>query len=302
LMKNAISRVFREDVIRDAEVVPTSTMQMPTEEPVLPTEPLVAAAIAKRAELAESQIDLSTRELSADAVANALLPIVNPSAYYGGSGLGGNLNPALPICSGTVTIRCFNPSKAPPPFRHQTSVGYGSELGQLFNSTATDKGAAVTMDVTLGNREAQANQIRSQLELAQARVRLQQLQNQVRIEVRNAQFDVQQNRASVKAAQEGVDYAQKNLYAEQRKLQVGVGTPDAVLQNQSAMTTARGNLLSALAAYQESQVELDRATGLLLEHAGIQIGDALKGQVITMPNLPHVVPAQAEPAALPPIQ
>src|SRR2546429_6077781 len=46
------------------------------------------------------------------------------------------------------------------------------------------------------NRVSQATQIRSGLEYRQAQMRIQQLENQVRIEVRNAQFAVQQNRRS----------------------------------------------------------------------------------------------------------
>ena len=59
----------------------------------------------------------------------------------------------------------------------------------------------MTLTIPIRNREAQADQVRAELEYRQAQVRLQQLENQVRIEVRNAQFALQQNRASVQAAQ-----------------------------------------------------------------------------------------------------
>ncbi len=79
--------------------------------------------------------------------------------------------------------------------------GYGSTLNQLVNSTAPDKGVQLTLNIPIRNRTAQATQIRSELELRQSQVHVQQLENQVRIEVRNAQFSVQQNRASVASAQ-----------------------------------------------------------------------------------------------------
>jgi outer membrane protein TolC len=69
------------------------------------------------------------------------------------------------------------------------------------NSTAPDKGVQLTLNIPIRNRTAQATQIRSELELRQSQVHVQQLENQVRIEVRNAQFSVQQNRASVASAQ-----------------------------------------------------------------------------------------------------
>jgi F420-0:gamma-glutamyl ligase len=63
-----------------------------------------------------------------------------------------------------------------------------------------------------------------------------------------------------------------------------------VLQNQSGLATAESNLVSAMAAYEKAQVELDRATGLLIEHAGIDMGDAEKGEVTHAPKIPFVAP------------
>ena len=297
LMKNALSRTLVSPALAEVEIVPTSTMQMPAKESDVSTADMVNDALAHRTELAESRIDLTTRELSERAVSNALLPIVDPSIYYGGSGLGGAVNPNVPLCSSTVTTRCFSPTTAPSGFRNGGPVSYGSALGQTFNGTAPDYGIAATFNLTIRNREAQANQIRSELEYRQAQMRFQQLENQIRIEVRNAQFDVQQNRSSVKAAQDAVELARKSLYAEQRKLDVGVSDPDNVMQQQSAFTGAQSSLISALAGYEKAQVELDRATGLLLDHAGIVLSDAQRGQVTHMPTVPFVAPEQNTPAA-----
>ncbi len=285
LMKNAISRTLNNSTVMDAQVVPTSTMEMPAAGPEPAVEELVKQAFANRAELQESHIDLATRQLNEKAVNNAVRPIVDPSIYYGGSGLAGAINPRIPLCSATVTTRCFNQATAPSGFRNGGPVGYGSALGQTFNGTAPDYGVSANINITLRNRTAQANQIRSQLENGQAEVRLQQLQNQVRIEVRNAEFGVTQNRASVESAQKAVDLAKQSLYAERRRLDVGVSDPDNVLQMHSALVTAQSNLLSAQVAYEESLVELDRATGLLLDHTGILITDAREGRVTTAPHV-----------------
>jgi outer membrane protein TolC len=169
-------------------------------------------------------------------------------------------------------------------------------LNQLVNSTAPDKGFGVTMNIPLRNRVAQANQVRSELEYRQAQMRLQQLENQVRIEVRNAQFTLQQNRAAVAAAQAAVEYAQQSLVAEQKKLTAGISTPTLVLQNESLLTTAQSNLISAMAAYEKARLELDRSTGLLLEHSNIQVAEAQRGQVTAMPRVPAVVDQPAGPA------
>jgi len=160
----------------------------------------------------------------------------------------------------------------------------------LVDSTAPDKGVGISLNIPILNRTAQANQVRSELELRQAQVRLQQLENQVRIEVRNAQFDVQQNRASVDAAQAAVNLARQTRDAEQKKLEAGVSNPTNVLQTQSSLTTTESTLVSALAAYEKARVELDRASGLLLENAGILVQDAERAQVTHMPKVPFVAP------------
>lgn len=292
LMKNALSRSIEDPVLAEAKVIPTSTMQLPEQEPVTPTQDLINQALNHRAELVESRIDLNSRDLSSKAVRNAMLPTLDAFAYYGGSGVGGTVNPAIPNCSSTASTFCFNPAKAPPPFQTSNAVGYGGTLNQLVNSTAPDKGVGLTLNIPLRNREAQANQVRAELEYRQAQVRLHQLENQVRIEVRNAQFDVKQNRASVEAAQYAVDFARQTLDADQQKLKVGLTTTTAILQDASVLTTNESNLVSAKAAYEKSRIELDRATGLLLDHSHIDVADATRGQVTHSPTVPYVAPRQ----------
>jgi outer membrane protein len=307
LMKNALSRSIEDPVLAEADVVPTSSMLLPQAEPVIPIQDMIADALRHRAELVESRIDLQSRDINSKAVRNAMLPTLQAFAYYGGSGVGGNINPALPQCSALITTDCYNPGTVPPPFQGTNPpapVGYGSTLQQLVNSTAPDKGIGLTLSIPLRNREAQSNQVRAELEYRQAQVRELQLENQVRIEVRNAQFDVKQNRVAVQAAQSAVDLARQTLDADNQKLKVGLTTDTVILQDASTLTTGESNLVSAKAAYEKSVIELDRATGLLLDHAGIDVADATRGQVTHLPSVPYVAPRQdavptAKPASAP---
>lgn len=291
LMKNALSRDLEDPTVAGAEVTPTSTIELPAQEQVVPTQDLINEALQHRAELAESRIDLTSRDINVKAVRNAMLPSLSLYGYYGGNGLGGSISPNATFCSpgGSNGGICIDRSRIPSQFL-SGPVGYGSTLNQLVDSTAPDKGVGVTLNVPILNRTAQANQIRAELELRQAQVRLQQLQNQIRIEVRNAQFDVQQNRASVDAAQAAVTLARQTLDAEQKKLEAGVSNPTAVLQMQASLTTTESTLVSAMAAYEKSRVELDRATGLLLDNAGIVLEDAEKANVTHMPHVPFITP------------
>lgn len=292
LMKNALSRSIEDPMLAEADVIPTSTMQVPQNEPAVPIQDLISDALRHRAELVETRIDLNSRDINVKAVRNAMLPTLDAYAYYGGSGLGGDLN---------TQCRFGGSSCTPPPvFGGSNSVGYGGTLNQLVNSTAPDKGVGLTLNIPLRNRLAQSNQVRAELEYRQALVRQHQLENQVRIEVRNAQFDVRQNRAAVQAAQSAVDLAHQTFDADQQKLKVGLTTQTAILQDAATLTTSESNLVSAKAAYEKSRIELDRATGLLLDHAGIDVADATRGQVTHMPNVPYVEPRQDTSPAIQP--
>jgi outer membrane protein TolC len=293
LMKNALSRSLQDPALASAEVIPTTTMALPDQEPVTPTEDLINQALQHRSELVESRIDLTNRDLSNKAIKNSLLPSLDLFAYYNGSGTGGSQNPDY-ICLSQPTSSFCNG------FVPATQVSYGSTLNELVDSSAPDKGVGVTLNIPIRNRQAQALGIRSQLEYRQAQMRLQQLENQVRIEVRNAQFSVTQNRSAVESAQAAVALAKQSLDAEQKKFNLGASTSTLVLQNQSGLATAESNLVSAMAAYEKAQVELDRATGLLIEHAGIDMGDAEKGEVTHTVKIPFVAPRTDVKSVMPP--
>src|SRR5271165_6298788 len=302
LMKNALSRTLVDPVLADAEVIPTSTTELPAQETVVPTQDLVNDALAHRPELAESRINLTNTEISNKAIRSALRPTVDLFAYYGGAGIGGSQNPGY-ICVIDKTNQ-FCPQPPSPPYQPTSTVSYGSTLNQLVNSTAPDKGAGIAINIPLRNRAAQSIQLRSEFEYRQAQLRIQQIENQIRIEVRNAQFGVQQNRASVASAQAAVELAKQSLDAEQKKYALGASTSTLVLQNQAAMTQAEVTLVSAQAAFAKAEIELDRAIGLLLDHAGILIADAVRGEVTHAPSGPHVVarPADGPMPANPPAQ
>ena len=247
LIKNAVSRTLVDQSLADAEVIPTSTMQLPQDEAVVPIQDLVNDALAHRADLAENRIALANQRISQKAIRSALLPSLDAFAYYGGSGLGGSQN-SFNVCNPNI------PASDQPfcnPAGSITSTSYTNTLSQLVDSTAPDKGVGLTLTIPIRNRAAQSTQIRSELEYRQSQMRVQQLENQVRIEVRNAQFGVQQNVASVQSAEAAVDLARQSLDAEQKKYQLGASTTTLVLQNSTALAQSQSTLMSAMAAYEK---------------------------------------------------
>ena len=300
LMKNALTRTLKDPRLATADVIPTSTVDIPAQEEVTPTEDLINDALRHRAELVETRIDLNTRDYSNKAVRSALLPSLDVFAYYAGSGLGGSQSSAN-LCSNQTPEQlllgfCAGAGHVPP----VGATGIGSTWDQMVNSTAPDKGVGLQLNIPIRNRAAQAAQIRSELEYRQAQMRQQQIENQVGIEVRNAQYAVQQNRASVESARAAVELGRQSLDAEQKKYQFGTSTNTLVLQYQSQLATAESTLVNATVAYEKSRIELDRATGQLLDHNGISIDDAARGQVTRMPNVPYIAPRKDMPSVAQP--
>jgi outer membrane protein TolC len=271
LMKNAVVQNENDPVLANAGVIPTDRMQLPPSEPVMPTQDLVNEALQRRPELAQARIDLNNRDISRHSARSALLPTVDLVANYGGTGLAGVFNPNFISATGTPT--------------GVTSGGYTDAL------TATTSHptyfAGVSINIPILNRTAQADQIRSQLEYRQAQVRLQQLQNSIAIDVRNAQFAVQQNRAAVDSATQAREYAMQSLDAEQKKLKQGLSTTYNVLTLVTNVSTAESNLVNAMSAYESSKLQLDVSTGRLLDTLGINIADAETGNVTHMPHAPY---------------
>jgi outer membrane protein TolC len=284
LMKNALSRSLSDPILAAAPVIPTDTVAIPAEEPVTPIQDLINDALSHRPDLAQSRIDLTNREINRKAAANGMLPSVDLVAFYGGTGLGGSQNP-LATCGapGANPLFCTPAGTLP-------AHSYGDTVSNLVNSSSPDKGLGLSINIPIRNRSAQADQMRSELELRQAEMRLQQLQNQVAIQVRNAQFALQQNRGQLQAADKALELAQQSLDAEQKKYALGASTNFNVLQTESDLATADSNRVQARTAYEKSRVELDRVTGYTLVRNGIVLDDAFNGIVTKQPIVPFVAP------------
>ncbi len=294
LIKNAVSRSLNDPTLAALPVVPTDVMLMGAiQEDTRPAEDLIKDALASRPDIRQSRIDLTNRDISKKAAKNALLPSVDLFGFYGASALGGIQNPLGTCAADPCTAaeleagRRFVPGSIP-------TRGYGGAFSSLFDSSAPDKGIGLSLNIPLRNRSAQADQARSELEYRQAQLRLQQQENTINIEVRNAAFALAQNRARVDAAVKGRELAQQSLDAEQKRYSLGASTNFQVLQAQRDLAQAESTLVSATSAYEKSRVELDRVMGRTLERNNISLTDARVGSVTQMPSVQGVGPAQQQ--------
>lgn len=266
LMKNAITKSLDDPALEAMPVIPTDRIQTVSIEMAEPVQNLIVEAQKNRPELAETDIDLVNRQISRRAARNALLPSLSLVAFYSGSGLAGPLNPIY-----DTTHLGPNVSTVP--------TDFGGALQNAFNNTAPDYYIGLNLNIPIRNRVAKADQYRSELEYRQAELRMEQLKKQVRIEVRNAQFALDQTGARVEAARKARDLAQRTFDITKKEQDLGAGSSYQTLSAQRDLSLAELDLVNAMTVYAKAKVELDRVTGTTLEHNGILIQDAINGVV-----------------------
>jgi len=263
LIKNAVTKSLDDPTLEAMPVIPTDRMEGVQAQASQAIQDLIATALHDRPELAESDVDLVNRQISRRAARNALLPSLSVVGFYGGSGLAGPLNP---LCTGTGCT-----SNVP--------TDFSGALTNTFNNSAPDYYVGLNLNIPLRNRVAKADQYRSELEYRQAELRLEQLKKQVRIEVRNAQYAVEQTGARVQAARKARDLAQRTFDITKKEQDLGSGSSYQTLSAQRDLSLAELDLVTAMTIFEKAKVELDRATGATLEHNGIQLQDAVTGVV-----------------------
>jgi outer membrane protein TolC len=262
LMKNALTRTLDNPALEEMPVVPTDSMQATDAEVSEPILDLIDRALRNRPELLETDVDLVNRQISRKAARNALLPSLSLIAFYGGTGLGGELNP--------VSV-----DRTPPP----VPPDFGGTIQNAFNNSSPDYYVGLNLNIPFRNRVAKADQYRSELEFRQAELRKEQLKKQVRIEVRNAQYALEQSRARVQSATKARSLAQRTFDITKKEQDLGAGSSYQTMTAQRDLSVAELDLVTAMTIYAKAKVELDRATGATLEHNGVLIQDAVTGTV-----------------------
>ncbi|MGB6026037.1 MAG: TolC family protein [Candidatus Sulfotelmatobacter sp.] len=263
LIKNALTRNLDDPVLEAMPVIPTDRLESLQPNASQPIQDLVAQALRDRPELAESDVDLVNRQITRQAAKNALLPSLSLVGFYGGSGLAGPLNPVynIPNVPNTSTV----------------PADFSGALQNAFNNTAPDYYVGFNLDIPIRNRVAKADQYRSELEYRQAQLRREELRNEIRIEVLNAKYALEQTSARVDAARKARDLAQRTFEITQKEQTLGAGSTFQTMTAQRDLSLAELDLVTAMTVYEKAKVELDRATASTLEHNGIEIQEAIKG-------------------------
>ena len=281
IMKQAIARNLNDPQLSVAPVIPTDRValdRLPEED--MPVEDLVREAYVNNPQIEQAVLNMKNNQITIKAEKNGLLPVVDAYAFYGASALGGSQSPHLNCAPFGEVDASGNPVFIPCPANEYPTVNYSNTFQNLFNSSSPDKGVGVNITIPLRNRTAQADQARSQMELRQSQMRLQQLYTQIRIQVINGQASR--------------DYAAQSFAAEQKKYKLGASTTANVLQQGRNLGIAENTSISATAAYAKDRAALLQLLSNTLDRYDISITDAAEGTITQAPLIPGLTAPRPE--------
>jgi outer membrane protein TolC len=260
-MKNAITRSFDDPILQEMPVVPTDHLAANIQPETAPVQQSIDSALKNRPELLQNALDLSNRELTRKTARNALLPQLSLYGFYSGTGYGGTPNPAFE--GGSI----------------QAPSDWGGTIVNALNNSSPEYQVGFQLQMPLRNRQAKADQYRTELEYRQSQVYAEELKKNIVIEVRNARYAVEQGASRVQAAQQARDLAQRKLDIMQKEQKLGAGSNQQTLSAEHDLSVAESTLVTAQTAYEKARIQLKYSTGSILESYGISINDARTGVV-----------------------
>jgi outer membrane protein TolC len=137
----------------------------------------------------------------------------------------------------------------------------------------------MSLNITLRNRIAKADQFRAVLEFRQNQLTFEEQKKNIRLDVRNSQYALQQARARVDAAIKARDLAQKTFDITKQEQQLGAKSSFDTLLADHDLAVQESALVVAQNQYDKAKVNIDSSVGETLDRMGISIDDARSGVV-----------------------
>jgi outer membrane protein len=247
-----------EGPLLHAEIIPTTAISTPDTGENVQIEDAVKEAWQKRPELKQAALNLENAGTDLKVTKNELLPSVSVFGEYIASGLGG-------VQKSTTTS--------------STTVfpgGAGQDLSRLFHGDYSTFEGGINFTVPIRNRAAQADNAQAVLNERQQKTQYRQEQNAIFVSVRNALIAMQEDRASLAAAEEARKLAVQTFQDEQEKYRLGASTSYNVVLRSRDVTTAEGVELRDRISLLEDELKFNQAMGRTLEVNQISLQDALK--------------------------
>jgi len=238
--------ILAENAVRNEEDLLKETLDLPFQDqmitlvdkptlkefPQMEVEHYLKIALENRPDYEETKIHFKNLKVANQIAKNAMLPLFDIQASYG-----------------------INATKS----HHKESV-QGLDTGGDYSWMIGFK-----MEIPLGNRWAKSNYQKSKLELEKAETSLRSLGRKMELEIREALREIESRYKRINATQEARRLAEKNLEAEEERMNLGMSTSVDVLRVQEELVVAQCRETKAIVDYINALNNLDKVTGTTLE-------------------------------------
>ncbi len=279
-LENALKEMLvrtPDAAVEAAEIIPLDRIEIPETDDLPPLRQLVATAMAKRPDVAVSQVRDQTAEISLAGTQNPLLPNLQVTGQTYNRGVAG-------------TPQVVNGESPNPYF----IGGYGTALGQVFRRNFPSYSVSVSFSGSLGNRIAQGDYGIDQLQFRQSQITGQRDTNAIVVDISARMSALRQARVRHSAAVDTRTLQEQLLAADREKFSSGIATFNDIIADQRALVTAQISEVNALAAYAHARVSLDQTIGETLERNQVSLEEGLSGRVTRESKAPEVAAGAKE--------
>lgn len=221
-------------------------------------EDAVATAFRERPEVAAQAYRIEALDVDRQFFRNLSRPQLDLVLSYGFFGQAGD----SPEIRNPVTGEVELPA---------SQGGFSDAVADILEANFESWSAQLTFSYALQNRERRAQATSAALALEQGLAELEQLEQQIRTEVRAAARQVETAAKQIESARVSRQLEERNLDAERKRYENGMSSSFRVLEIQEDLTQARSREVSAVASYRRALATYYRTIGLLLEQKGVEL-------------------------------
>jgi len=231
----------------------------PADSMAVDREQAVTKALANHPAMHQVLQKLDSDDLGIRSAKNGLLPSLSFSMYYQSNGTGGMYNPGFSTITGAGTVATVIPG------------GIADALGQMFGFGYPAYYAALTLNLPIKNRAASAAMATATVQKRTDMLNLRNEQQAIRLNILNGVTKLEGAKEQLKLAKTAMDFAQKNLDAENTKFQLGTEINQNVINAQNVLVQAESAVVTNQIGVRLNLLNLLTQTGELLDERGIVV-------------------------------
>jgi outer membrane protein TolC len=231
----------------------------PADSIAVDAEQAVVKALVNHPAMRQALQKLDVDDLGIHSAKNGLLPNLSFSLYYQSNGTGGMYNPGFSTITGAGAVSTVIPG------------GIADALDQMFGFGYPTYYAGLTLNLPVKSRAASAAMATA---IVQKKTDMLTVRNQgqaIRLNILTAVSKLEGAKEQLKLAKTAMDFAQKNLDAENTKFQLGTETNQNVINAQTVLVQAESAVVTNQVGVRMNLLNLLTQTGELLDERGIVI-------------------------------